>query len=347
MKIKFAVIGCGHIGKRHAELLFQHPDAELVATIDVLDKSSLQISDLNVPHFTSVDDFLTANIEVDVVNVCTPNGFHASQAIECLEKGKHVVIEKPIALDIASAKAILHVAGKHNKYVFPVVQNRYSSTIKWLKDIVSEGLLGKIFMVQLNCFWNRNQHYYSKGSWHGTMALDGGPLYTQFSHFIDILNWIFGTMTNVEAKFYNFNHQNNTEFEDGGVVTFDINGASGVLSYTTSVFQSNFESSITVIAENGTVKIGGQYMNSLEYCQIKGIDQPILDLDTPVNDYGSYKGSASNHQQVIENVIDVLNDLAKPDVSLQEGIDVVDSISYIYQGRGVEKIIMEREQFLV
>lgn len=339
MKVKFAILGCGHIGKKHAELVAQHLNAELVATIDPA-YEQLEILGGKVNHFQSLDDFFKQKIEVDVINICTPNGLHAEQAIQCLNQGHHVVIEKPIALKIDDANAILEAAKRNGRHVFPVVQNRYSSTIKWLKELVENGSLGTIYMLQLNCFWNRDEHYYSKGSWHGTLALDGGPLYTQFSHFIDVLNWIFGPMTNINSKFYNFNHQNNTEFEDSGIITFEIGeGTAGNISYSTSVFQSNFESSITVIAENGTVKIGGQYMNSVEYCHINGTERPILDEHTLVNDYGSYKGSASNHHQVIDNVVNVINGLEKPDISIKDGVDVVDVISRIYKTRDIKKIM--------
>lgn len=346
MKVRFAVVGCGHIGKKHAELIAKHPNAELVATIDPAydEFNSSQVQSI---HFKSLADFFKQKPAVDVVCICTPNGLHAKQAIQCLDQGHHVVIEKPIALKIADANAILEVATRNHRHVFPVVQNRYSSTIKWLKQLVASNALGKLHMIQMNCFWNRDEHYYSKGSWHRTLALDGGPLYTQFSHFIDVLNWIFGRMTNIDAKFYNFNHQHHTEFEDSGLITFEINGTAGSISYTTSVYQSNFESSITVIAEKGTVKIGGQYMNSLEYCQIDGAEKPILDENKFVNDYGSYKGSASNHHQVIDNVINVIKGVAKPDVGLQEGIQVVENISSIYEQRNIEKIRLAKEKLLV
>lgn len=346
MKVKFAIVGCGHVGKKHAELVAKHPGAELVATIDPA-YDQLEILGAKINHFQSLDDFFKQNIDVNVLNICTPNGLHAQQAVRCLEEGRHVVIEKPIALKIEDANAILEAANHNRKHVFPVVQNRYSSTIKWLKQLVDGNALGDLYMIQLNCFWNRDEHYYTKGSWHGTLALDGGPLYTQFSHFIDVLNWIFGKIINVNSKFYNFNHQSNTEFEDSGLITFEIGeGTAGTISYSTSVFQSNFESSITVIAEKGTVKIGGQYMNSLEYCQINGTEKPILDGKVFANDYGSYKGSASNHRQVIDNVVNALNGLAEPDISLQEGIDVVESISSIYQYRNIEKIRLEKGKYL-
>lgn len=340
-KVKFAIVGCGHIGKRHAELVAKHADAQLVATVDpAYDK--LELTMVECGHFKNLDDFFKQKIEVDVLNICTPNGMHAEQAIQCLNQGCHVVIEKPIALKIEDANAILEASNKNNKHVFPVVQNRYSSAIKWLKQLVDEETLGGIYMVQLNCFWNRDEHYYSKGSWHGTLALDGGPLYTQFSHFLDVLLWTFGDITNIKTKFANFSHQRNTEFEDSGIVTFELlNGGMGSINYSTSIFQSNFESSITVIAEKGTVKIGGQYMNSVEYCQINRTEKPILDGKVFANDYGGYKGSASNHHWVIDNVVNVLNGLEEPDVSLKEGFDVVEAISKIYQNRNIGRIALK------
>lgn len=339
--VRFAILGCGHIGKRHAELVQKHPEAKLVALIDPVDELILQIADFNVPHFKNLDDFLSANIAVDVVNICTPNGLHASQAVKCLNKGINAVIEKPIALTLSDADAILAAADKNGRHVFPVVQNRYSPTVKWLKEIVSEGLLGEIFMVQLNCFWNRDDYYYTKGSWHGTLSMDGGPLFTQFSHFIDVLHWIFGDITNLQTKFSNFNHQHSTEFEDSGIVSFDlIGGGVGTINYSTAVFQSNFESSITVIAESGTVKVGGQYMNNIEYCHVNATEKPILSETQLMNNYGAYKGSASNHQFVIDNVIATLKGDETPDVLLADGVKVVEIINNIYCKREVQKPVV-------
>ncbi|RYF20878.1 MAG: Gfo/Idh/MocA family oxidoreductase [Flavobacteriales bacterium] len=345
--VRFAILGCGHIGKRHADLVQKHPEALLVATIDPLHETILQVTEFGVPHFKSLDDFLSANIAVDVINICTPNGLHASQAVNCLNHDLNVVIEKPIALTLSDADTILAAADKNGRHVFPVVQNRYSQTVKWLKEIVSEGLLGEIFMVQLNCFWNRDDYYYTKESWHGTLSMDGGPLFTQFSHFIDVLHWIFGDITNVQAKFSNFNHQHSTEFEDSGIISFDlIGGGVGAINYSTAVFQSNFESSITVIAANGTVKVGGQYMNCVEYSHVKGTQQPVFPDELLMNNYGSYKGSASNHHNVIDNVINVLAKRGKPDVSLEDGIKVVEIIGRIYESRNVEKVILEKVKIL-
>ncbi len=330
-KIKFAVVGCGHIGKRHAQVIEQNPQAELVALIDIKDPSLLNIQHV-VPFFSSLNKFLQSNIQTDVVNIATPNGLHAQHAIECLKHDKHVVIEKPMTLNTADATAVIDAANKYGKQVFIVKQNRYSPPVAWLKKIVNENVFGNIFSVQLNCFWNRDERYYTQDSWHGNKALDGGTLFTQFSHFIDIFYWIFGDIKNISARFQSFNHKQLTEFEDSGVVLFEFGENSlGCLNFSTAVWNKNFESSITVIAENGSIKIGGQYMDKVEYCHIKNYSMPELQSSTMPNNYGSYSGSAANHHFVIQNVIDVLQNKTSITTSAAEGMKVVDIIERIYK----------------
>jgi len=332
-KVKFAIVGYGHIGKKHGQLITNHSNAELVAVVDPLLDISIQG---DVSYYTNIADLLYQHSDLDVINICSPNGFHAEQAIACLKTGKNVVIEKPIALSYLDAQLIKNAAIEQGKYVFPVVQNRYSTNVRWLKDIVSRNSLGDIFTVQLNCFWNRDDRYYTKGGWHGTLALDGGPLYTQFSHFIDVLLWIFGDIKTTYTRFSNYNHQNTTEFEDSGTILFDlINGGNGNINYSTSIFKSNFESSITVIAEKGTIKIGGQYMNSIDYCNAESIELPSL-TEMPIeNNYGLYQGSAANHHHLIDNVINVINGMDEQHVALIDGLRVVDAIEKIYAFRNM------------
>ena len=339
-KIKFAVLGCGHIGKRHAEMIIRNDDSELVALIDNKENIKDNLLQFNVPFFKSIDLFLKSGIAVDVINIATPNGLHAEQALKCLENDINVVIEKPIALNKKDAEMVLFKSLQKNKHVFAVMQNRYSPPSIWIKELVQSGKLGNIYMVQLNCYWNRDDRYYIKDSWHGSKALDGGTLFTQFSHFIDIMYWLFGDIENINAKFNDFNHDTLTEFEDSGLVTFDfINGGMGVLNYSTSIWDRNLESSMTIIAENGSVKIGGQYMNEVECCHIKDYDMPILAPTNPGNDYGAYKGSAQNHGYVIENVVNVLRNKSTITTNALEGLKVVEIIERIYSKKNTNKII--------
>ncbi|MFL5766147.1 MAG: Gfo/Idh/MocA family protein [Bacteroidia bacterium] len=333
-KIKFAVIGQGHIGKRHAEMIRRNPDAELVAVCDIIPAKALGLDDLKEPFYTAPEEMLSANPEIDVVNVCTPNGLHAKHAIMAIEAGKHVVCEKPMALSKSECENMLHKALQQHKTVFCVMQNRFSPPSVWLKKIVDEKIIGDIYMVQLNCYWNRDERYYKKGGWKGTQELDGGTLFTQFSHWIDLLYWIFGDIKDIQAKFNDFNHASLTEFEDSGFVNFNfINGGMGSINYSTAIWNSNLESSITIIGSKGSVKVGGQYMDQVEICNIKDYVLPSLDPTNEANDYGAYKGSANNHHQVIANVVDTLKGRTTVTTNAMEGLKVVDIIERIYSLR--------------
>ncbi len=292
-KIRFAVIGQGHIGKRHAEMIRRNTQAELVAVCDILSKEELGITDASETFYHSIDELLGKEKDIDVVNICVPNGLHAEFALKALDAGKHVVIEKPMALSKSDAERILSRSLEVGCHVFCVMQNRYSPPSVWLKEIVDSGILGAVYTVQLNCFWNRDKRYYKAGYWHGDARIDGGTLYTQFSHFVDIMYWLFGDIKNIKGSFHDFNHQSLTAFEDSGIVLFDfIKGGSGCLNYSTAVWDKNLESSLTIIAQNGSIKVAGQYMNEVEYCHIKDYVMPELAPSNPPNDYGAYKGSA-------------------------------------------------------
>lgn len=335
--IKFAVIGQGHIGKRHAEMIRRNPDSQLVAVCDILPKEQVGLENIEVPYFRSIDELLDSDLDIDVVNICTPNGSHAEYAIKALEKKHHVVLEKPIALTKHDAEQIVFKSLQVSRHVFCVMQNRYSPPSVWLKQIVTEKRLGDIYMVQLNCYWNRDERYYKKGNWHGTADLDGGTLFTQFSHFIDIMYWMFGDITNIRGNFHDFSHQSLTDFEDSGVVTFDfVNGGMGSLNYSTSVWDTNLESSIIIVGEKGTVKVSGQYMNEVEYCHIKDYEMPTLAPSNPPNDYGAYKGSAQNHHYVIQNVVEKLQENGSITTNVLEGLKVIDIIERMYQVRDAQ-----------
>lgn len=331
-KIRFAVVGCGHIGKRHAEMVVRDPGAELVALCDIRPKEELGIEAYPVAFFSDLTSLLQSGLDIDVINICVPNGLHAEMAIQAIESGHHVVIEKPMALQVQDAERVLQTSLKYQKEVFCVMQNRYSPPSVWIKQMIDSGRLGKIYLVQLNCFWNRDERYYKPGGWHGDACLDGGTLFTQFSHFIDIMYWLFGDIQHIQARFADFNHQQLTDFEDSGLVTFEfVNGGMGCLNYSTAVWNKNMESSMLIVAENGSVKIGGQYMNEVEYCHIKDYEMPELAPTNPGNDYGPYKGSAQNHNFVIRNVVEVLQHTgAQNTTTALEGLKIVDIIRRIY-----------------
>lgn len=333
-KIRFAVIGQGHIGKRHAEMVLRNPQTELAAVCDIRSAEDCKTSYEGIPFYSSIDELLEKETNLDVLNICTPNGLHAEMAIKALEKGLHVVIEKPMALSKNDAERIVFKSLEKHKIVFCVMQNRYSPPSVWLKNIMEQNILGSLFHVQLNCYWNRDNRYYTRQNWHGHAKLDGGTLFTQFSHFIDIMYWLFGDIKNISGQFRDFNHQNLTDFEDTGVVNFEfVNQGIGTFNYSTAIYHENLESSMTIIGENGTIKVAGQYMNEVVYCNIKNYQMPELEASAPPNDYGLYKGSAQNHHLVIQNVADTIIGLKPMSTNALEGLKVVDIIERIYAVR--------------
>ena len=313
-------------------MITRNEECELVGLIDIKEKKVLGIDHYNVPLFKSLEEFFNSKTEADVISIASPNGFHAEQAMACLEAKKHIVVEKPVALTKQDAEKIIFKALQVHRQVFAVMQNRYSPPSEWIKNLIESGRLGKIFMVQLNCYWNRDERYYKPESWHGKKDLDGGTLFTQFSHFIDIMYWLFGDIRDIQAKFADHNHSQLTDFEDSGFVSFNfVNGGMGSLNYSTSVWNQNLESSMTIIAENGSVKIGGQYMDKVEVCHVKDYEMPVLAPTNPGNDYGAYKGSAANHHYIIDNVVEVLKGRAAITTNALEGLKVVEIIERIYQ----------------
>jgi UDP-N-acetyl-2-amino-2-deoxyglucuronate dehydrogenase len=328
--IKFALLGFGQIGKKHAKLLSNCPDASLVA---VIDSQATQIPEgFKVPFFNSLDHFFKTGGQADVVNVCTPNHLHAQHCLEVIQHDCHVLCEKPMGLHKTDCEKVINLSLQKNKSVFVVMQNRYSTTAEWLKSLLEENALGPICFVQANCFWNRDERYYAGSPWKGKSEMDGGVLFTQFSHFVDMLYWCFGDMKNFRSSFHNFSHQHLTEFEDTGAVSFEfVKGGLGTMQFSTSVWDKNMESSLTVIGQKGSLKIGGQYMEKVEYCHIKDYDTPSLGIKSVSHNKGEYTGNDAHHFLAIRNVVETLQGKSSISTNALEGMKVVEIIEQIYQ----------------
>ena len=325
----FAIIGCGRIAQRHAEIIKRC--GKLIAAADVKPERAEEFSNRFVCNtFTDYKKMLS-NSGIDIVSVCTPNALHPAHTIDSLLSGKHVICEKPMATKVSDCLEMIKASENSSKKLFIVKQNRFNPPVAALKKLIDENKLGKIYNVEVNCFWNRNEQYYLASDWKGKASLDGGTLFTQFSHFIDLVYWLIGDVTKVHAFRKNYSHLNTIEFEDTGAAIFEFaNGAIGTISYTVNSFGKNMEGSIAVFAEKGTVKIGGQYLNVLEYQNIENYKIEGLDESRPANDYGYYQGSMSNHGDVYNNVIDVLENNGTIAASAYEGMKTVDIIRKIY-----------------
>jgi len=329
-KLKFAIVGCGRIAGRHAEQISRL--ATLTAVCDIVQSRAIEFGQkYKSKVYYNIDDLLFNEKGIDVVSICSPNGLHAEHSIKVFRKGFHVLCEKPMAISVYDCGEMIKEAERANKRLFIVKQNRYNPPVQAIKNALDENRLGRIFSVQLNCFWNRNPEYYIQSDWKGTKKLDGGTLYTQFSHFIDLLYFLFGDVKYVEAMTKNFMHDQIIEFEDTGVVLIEFyNGIIGTINYNVNSYLKNMEGSLTVFGEFGTVKIGGQYLNELEYQNIKDYKITNLPEGNPPNNYGQYVGSMSNHNRVYENVIEVLVNQGIIATNGFEGLKTVEIIDKIY-----------------
>lgn len=314
-KLKFGIIGYGKIGKRYEHLLMEIDQAELIAIVDPI----VEHSEYNSMILKEINELF--DYKLDIVVIATPNGLHETHAVKALSAGYNVIIEKPMALSKLSCENILQTAFHHNKQVFCVMQNRFSPISRWLKMIVDNNILGKIYFVQINLFWNRDDRYYTNEGWQGTKDLDGGILFTQFSHFIDMLYWLFGDLKNIQSKVYNFANIAHSELEDTGIAYFDfVKGGSGTIQYSTALYEKNLESTLTIIAEKGTIKVSGQYM-----------DEVVFSTVTGDNSFESFsKGSKNipniNHKKVIKNAIEVVQGKSIIAVNALDGMKVVEII---------------------
>lgn len=334
-KIKFAIIGCGRIAQRHAEHIANF--GELIAVCDnEFEKAEKLGVEYNVNYYKSIDDLLSKEAEVDVVSICSPNGLHAEHSIKALNAGFHVLCEKPMAINVYDCGQMIQAAEKNNKRLFVIKQNRFNPPVVAVKNAIVEGRIGKIYSIQLSCFWNRNEDYYYN-SWKGTKDMDGGTLYTQFSHFVDLVYYLIGDVKKANAFVNNYHHQGIIEFEDTGVISLEFyNGAIGTINYTVNSYGGNMEGSLTIFGEKGTVKIGGQYLNELEYQNIENFTIKNLPVGNKANNYGHYQGSMSNHDEVYKNVIDVLQNQGVISTNSFEGLKTIEIIDKIYSSaRGI------------
>lgn len=328
--ISFAIVGCGRIAQRHAEHIQKFGTLSAVCDI-VPERAQALAAKTGARPYASDEALLAGEPAVDVVSICTPNGLHAEHTIRALNAGHHVLCEKPMAITVHDCGEMIRAAEQANRRLFAVKQNRFNPPVAAVKEAIDRGKLGRIYSIQLTCFWNRNAEYY-QDSWKGSKALDGGTLFTQFSHFIDLLYWMIGDVKRVRAFGGNLGHQGITEFEDSGVVLLEFyGGALGTLNYSVNSYKKNLEGSLTILAENGTVKIGGQYLNTLDYQEIEGYVIPELPAGNAANSYGTYQGSMSNHDKVYENVVNVLTHGGSISANAFDGFKTVEIIDRIYQ----------------
>jgi UDP-N-acetyl-2-amino-2-deoxyglucuronate dehydrogenase len=335
--LRWALVGAGQIGARHAPQMVRSGVLTAIADID-LEKAvrladashanAVRLADTRRPNaYPSLEALLAAE-SPDLVAICTPNWLHASQSILALRSGCHVLCEKPMCLTTKEANEMLDAARRANRQLFVVKQNRFNPPVQLLYRLLQEQRLGRVLSFQVNAFWHRPAAYYQ--DWHGKKDLDGGILFTQFSHFIDLLCWLLGELQVTCTLQDNFLMRDHIEGEDTGIVVLKTpDGAIGTMHYTVAAWSKNMEGSITVLGEKGTVKIGGEYLNELDYFRVEGMETPVLASSRPANEYGAYKGSMSNHDKVYDELVNALRDRAHALASAEQAAETVALIEKI------------------
>jgi UDP-N-acetyl-2-amino-2-deoxyglucuronate dehydrogenase len=301
--IRYLLVGAGNIGARHAAQIRR--TGLLVGVCDLVREKALHVAQTpDIPVFESLTHML-ASVEADILVVCTPNGCHIEHSRAGLEAGRHVLCEKPLSIGLDAALSLAPWIQHSQKKLWIVKQNRFNPPVAYVHQLLQNKQLGAILGFHIFCAWNRPATYYQH-NWHGSVDLDGGSLYTQFSHFIDLLCWWLGPHERVlHACMRQAQPRPEMQTEDTGMATIQMKqGAVGTLFYTVNAFKQNMEGAITLFGEQGTIKIGGQYLNELSYHCVNGLETPILPQSLEPNQYANYQGSMSNHPLVYDALIE-------------------------------------------
>ena len=317
-KIRFALVGCGRISANHFDALERHADrAELVGVCDI-DPAALDaaVARTGAPGFPSLKELL-ARTDADAVILATPSGLHADQAVMVAKAGRHVMTEKPMATSWQDGKHMVEACDRAGVLLFVVKQNRRNATLQLLKRAVTARRFGRIFMVNINVFWSRPQSYYDSASWRGTWEFDGGAFMNQASHYVDLLDWLIGPVESVQA--YTATLARRIEVEDTGVVSIRWRtGALGSMNVTMLTYPKNFEGSITILGEAGTVRIGGMAVNRIDHWEFA---QPHPDDELVAQaSYETTSVYGFGHPAYYDNVIQSLRGEAAPETDGREGL---------------------------
>jgi len=327
-KIKVGIVGCGRISKNHFGSIEKHADHLELAAVCEIDNARLaeHQEHYGVPGYRNLEQMLEET-DLDLVSVCTPSGLHPGQVIQCANAGIHVLTEKPMATRWQDGLHMVRACDEAKVRLFVVKQNRSNSTLQLLKRAVEEGRFGHIYMVHLNVFWARPQEYYDSAKWRGTWELDGGAFMNQASHYVDLLDWLIGPIASVQAMTGTL--ARNIEVEDTGVLNVRWrSGGLGSMSVTMLTWPKNMEGSITILGENGSVRVGGMAVNEIqhwEFADERDYDAAIADAN-----YQTTSVYGFGHPLYYKNVVDVLHGEAEPEVDGREGLKCLEVLIAAY-----------------
>ena len=327
--IRIALLGCGRISKNHFDAISKFPDEiKLVAVCDIVPEKAQQAGELyKVDYYSDYEKMLSRG-DIDVIAICTPSGLHPVHGMMAAKKKIHVISEKPMATSLKKADELIKECDDNGVKLFVVKQNRLNSTLQLVKSAIDKGRFGKIYMATVNVFWTRPQEYYNEAKWRGTWEFDGGAFMNQASHYVDMMEWLIGPVESVMA--YTGTLARKIQTEDSGVASIKFrNGAFGSMNVTMLTYPKNLEGSLTIIGENGTVRIGGIAVNKIDHWEFKDYDDDDKLVET--SDYTPPNVYGFGHTGYYKNVINVLNSSVDPDIDGREGRKSLELILGIYK----------------
>jgi UDP-N-acetyl-2-amino-2-deoxyglucuronate dehydrogenase len=336
MIYKIGLVGCGRIAKNHLETIASEKRLKLVGVCDLMEKRAKEVADTHkTPYFTDLKEMLI-NLEMDILAICTPSGLHPQHGIMAAEKGVHVLTEKPMATRLKDADDLIQACDRNNVQLFVVKQNRLNATMQLLKRAIDKGRFGKIYQAVVNVFWQRPQEYYDTAKWRGTWEFDGGAFMNQASHYVDALEWLIGEPKSVMA--ITATMARNIESEDMGAAVIEFrNGVIATINVSMLTFPKNYEGSITILGEKGTVKVGGIAVNTIEEWEFEEYDDDdkiVFESNyNPPNVYGF------GHKGYYNNVIETLEGNQEANTDGRSGRKSLELILAIYKSSQTGKKI--------
>lgn len=326
--VRFGMIGCGRVAPRHAQSFQQVAAAQLIAVADIIASRANHFAhEYGAAAYTDYHDLL-ARMDIDAVSVCVPSGLHAQVAIDVMQAGKDVLVEKPIAITLADADRMIEVSKNSGRTLGVVLQNRYNHPMQSLRQAIDAGKLGQLYLGNACVRWYRPQSYYEDG-WHGTWAMDGGALLNQSIHHIDALQWLMGPVRSVNAYTATLAHK--MEAEDVGVAILHFaGGALATIEGSTLTWPQNLEGSVAVFGERGSVKIGGTALNRIELWKVAGELEQEAELLTsqrvdPPTVYGY------SHREVVRDFVHAVQNGTQPSTNGPEARKSLELVLAIYE----------------
>lgn len=314
---KIALVGCGRISKRHVEAIKENKDLKITVVCDVVEEKAKKLADeLNVAYLTDYKKIK----DVDVISVLTPSGNHPLHVAEIAENtdAPYIICEKPLSLTVREVHEVFDRVDKAGKMLLPVYQNRYNPLVQMLKKMIDDGKLGNLNQFVCNVLWNRNDAYFDI-DWHGTRALDGGVLYTQASHYVDMLHYFFGEL--VAGKGEGGMLRGLEVYDTVSAVMRFKSGIVGSLNTTVDAYQKNYETEFTLIAEKGIIRLAGTNLNKISHWNVEGLEKPDMDFELE-HVYG--KG----HNKLYDYVAQEKWEMFPSREDVLSGISLMEKLSY-------------------